>query len=257
MQDTPSDEKSNHPKREWHFPRIVEVFYPRKIRSEQDRRHWIEAMLLDGRLGERTKNLLVRLALHLNLETGRLDPTVDLLALEVSIRSPSENEASARRMARRHLEEAEKIGWAQRTGRHAGYRLARSNSYRLTIPKDIHPDKSGWASGQIEPPVRTIESGRMGKENEERYYKKGTFDKRQGTSNGYTQKDLSLVKDILAERPLQVDRVLERARELGAAIDTHALGQMVVDGGVEFDAGFIRANPAHYVGADQLSMSED
>jgi hypothetical protein len=233
MQDTVIVQKGN-PKREWHFPRIVEVFYPRKIRSEQDRRHWIEAMLLDGRLGGRTKNLLVRLALHLNLETGRLDPTVDLLALEVSIRSPSENEASARRMARRHLEEAEKIGWVQRTGRHAGYRLARSNSYRLTIPRDIHPDKSGWASGQIEPPVRTIESGRMGKENEERYnkgftrgFKKEEFEEGSSRRPLSTKEAAVFVASALERNLNTVDSILEYADRLGYSLSRDQLAELL------------------------------
>jgi hypothetical protein len=152
-------------KKEWHTPRTVEVFYPLKIGSTQDRHNWIAAMMLDGRLSDRDKVLLTRLALHLNLKTGRLDPSVDLLALETSL---GENELSARRMARRSLERGEKLGWIERSGRHAGARLNRTNSYRLTIPKDIREDKSEGSRGQIGGVERTPESGRIGKENRER-----------------------------------------------------------------------------------------
>jgi hypothetical protein len=136
---------------------MVEVFYPKKISSTQDRHNWITAMMLDARLSDRDKVLLTRLALHLNLKTGRCDPTLDLLALEVSLH---ENEESARRMARRALEQAEKVGWLERTGRHAGSRVNRSNSFRLTIPKDIRPDKNEGSCGQISQVVRTKIDGR-------------------------------------------------------------------------------------------------
>jgi hypothetical protein len=144
-------------KREWHRPHLIEVFYPQKIGSTQDRHNWITAMMLDARLGDRDKVVLSRLALHLNLKTQRLDPTLDLLALETSL---GENEQSARRMVRRSLERAESLGWIERTQRNAGWRLNRSNTFRLTIPKDIRPDKFDESSGQIEQVVRTNQAGR-------------------------------------------------------------------------------------------------
>src|SRR5262249_19793205 len=98
---------------EWHRPRIVEVFYPLKISSTQDRHNWIKAMMLDARLGDRDKTVLTRLALHLNLKTGRCDPTVDLVALETSMPG---SEETAGRMVRRSLERADKLGWIERTG---------------------------------------------------------------------------------------------------------------------------------------------
>jgi hypothetical protein len=165
MQDIRIETKS---KKEWHTPRMVEVFYPLKIGSTQDRHNWIKAMILDARLSDRDKTVLTRLALHLNLKTGRCDPTLDLLALETSI---SGSEQSARRMVRRSLERADKLGWIERTGRHSGSRLNRSNSYRLTIPKDVRPDKFDRSSGQIEGADRTPESGRIVKVNREREYK--------------------------------------------------------------------------------------
>jgi hypothetical protein len=235
MQDTTIIPKGNHPKREWHFPRAVEVFYPSKIRSTADRHNWIAAMILDSRLSDRDKVVLTRLALHMNLETGRLDPTMDLLALETSLHS---NQASARRMARRCIEHAEKLGWIERTSRNAGYRFNRSNSYRLRIPKDIHPDKSDWSSGQIELVVRTPQSGRIGKVNTEGYLERGGIRGRGlRASAQYSLKELGLVREILAEGPLTVSGLIQRADNLGSRIDAGAIGQMVVDHEIEFDGG--------------------
>jgi hypothetical protein len=239
MEDTAIVQKDNL-KHEWRFPRAVEVFYPRKIGSIEDRQNWIAAMILDSRLGDRDKVVLTRLALHLNLETGRLDPSMDLLALETSL---SDNPASGRRMARRCIAWAAKLGWIERTGRHAGYRFNRSNSYRLRIPKDIHPDKSDWSSGQIERVDRTPESPRIGKVNKERYYKKGEFEEGLATTTEYSLGELGLVRDILAERPLTVSQLIERAK-----IDSRVIGQMVVDREIEFEGGYVCAPP--------LSMSE-
>src|SRR5262249_18228171 len=120
-----------------------------------------------ARLSDRDKTILTRLALHLNLKTGRCDPTLDLLALETSMPG---NEESARRAVRRSLERADNLGWIERTGRHSGSRLNRSNSYRLTIPKDIRPDKFDGSTGQIEGVARTPVSGRIGKVNREGEY---------------------------------------------------------------------------------------
>ena len=169
MDNTLSPEKDKTKKLEWHTPRMVEVFYPLKIRSTQDRHNWIKAMMLDARLSDRDKMVLTRLALHLNLKTGRCDPTLDLLALEVSI---PRKEQSARRMVRRCMERAEEVGWIERTGRHGGVRWNQSNSYRLTIPKDIRPraDKFDTSIGLPSPPDRTPESGRIVKVNNEGEY---------------------------------------------------------------------------------------
>jgi hypothetical protein len=60
-------------------------------------------MMLDSRLRDRDKVILIRLALHLNLKTGRLDPTIHLLALETSLPG---SEESTRRTVRRSLERA-------------------------------------------------------------------------------------------------------------------------------------------------------
>jgi len=130
-------------KREWHKPRIIEVFYPREIKSIKDLHNWMNAVDLDGRLSDRDKRILNRLARHLHIKTGRLDPYLDVLALELSIESPSGDINSTRRMIRRSLELAEKLGWIERTQRSAGYRRNLSNSYRLTVPKwDSHSDST-------------------------------------------------------------------------------------------------------------------
>jgi hypothetical protein len=255
MQDIISTEKG---KREWHTPRMVEVFYPLKISSTQDRHNWITAMMLDARLNDRDKVLLTRLALHLNLKTGRLDPTIDLLALETSLPGIEE---SARRMARRSLERAEKLGWIERTGRHAGSRINRSNFYRLTIPKDIRPDKSDRPSGQIEQVVRTPVSGRIGKENREGEHSLSSIEhrslalavlavkgKEEGGSSrkeseassssheepwrGYTEEEVERVRDIiLADGVDTIGGVVACARSFGGNYITgNVIGNMCRDG---------------------------
>jgi hypothetical protein len=200
-------------KREWHRPHLIEVFYPQKIGSTQDRHNWITAMMLDARLGDRDKVVLSRLALHLNLKTQRLDPTLDLLALETSL---GENEQSARRMVRRSLERAESLGWIERTQRNAGWRLNRSNTFRLTIPKDIRPDKFDESSGQIEQVVRTNQAGRpdsgdrenreggIGNENREREHSVS-----KDTASLASLADASEMKEV-AEGPLRGRETSER-----------------------------------------------
>jgi hypothetical protein len=119
----------------WHRPRLLEVHYPDKILKTKDRHRWIEAMMLDRRLTERARLVLCRLALHLNLQTGRCDPSVSLLAMEVSFGG---SEDVAQRMARRSLSSAEKLGWIKRLLRRGGgTRLSQTNSYVLTIPAEI------------------------------------------------------------------------------------------------------------------------
>jgi hypothetical protein len=128
----------------WRRPRIVEVIYPLAIRSTQDRHNWLKAMMPDSRMSARDRLILTRLALHLNLKTARLDPSIGLLALECSIPGNCE---TAERVVRRSLEKAEKLGWIVRHARHGGVQrnggnpggaqLNRSNAYRLTIPADV------------------------------------------------------------------------------------------------------------------------
>jgi hypothetical protein len=221
---------------------MFEVFYPLKIGSTQDRHNWIAAMMLDTRLGDRDKTILTRLALHLNLKTGRCDPTVDLLALETSI--PGKEE-TARRMVRRSVAQAERVGWIERTGRHSGSRLNRSNAYRLTIPGDVRPDKFDRSSGQIEEGVRTPESGRIGKENREREYSvssiqplarfKGPSEEGRAASN-YSPADTQLVRETLAWAAetrallLTIGSLTGYFRVMGCGITAPMIGAMCRDG---------------------------
>ena len=115
-------------------------------------------MMLDARLRDRDKVVLTRLAFHLNFKTGDLYPSLHLLALELSF---GVSEDSSKRAVRRSLEQAEKLGWIERHARHAGYRLNRSNQFRLKFPPEItemlatREDKSDMPSGQIQHTERT------------------------------------------------------------------------------------------------------
>jgi hypothetical protein len=258
---TGPETKSKPAKKEWRVPRLVEVFCPLKIGSTQDRHNWIAAMMLDARLNDRDKVILARLALHLNLKTGRLDPTLHLLALETSLPGTEE---STRRMVRRSLESAEKVGWIERTGRHGGSRLNRSNSYRLTIPKDLRGDKSDRSRGQIEQVERTPVSPRIGKKNREIEYSLSSIEHRllmqhdalsqnklknenEGTSeqerdappriphqeswSGYTEGEVEQVRDMILCHGLEtIGAIVACAREHRYFITGNVIGAMCRDG---------------------------
>jgi hypothetical protein len=129
------DRVSERKSKEWHFPRLVELRYPTRIAKTGDKLNWIASMMVDPRLNERNKLVLTRLALHLNLKTGRCDPAVRLLVLELSIGG---KEQSAIRAVRRSLARAEGLGWIKRRLRHGGdSRHNQSNLYTLTVPPDI------------------------------------------------------------------------------------------------------------------------
>ena len=112
-------------------------------------------MMLDAKLTAGDKTILTRLALHLNLKTGRCDPGVGRLAIEVSIRG-----TDPERAVRRSLAKGEKRGWIRRTFRHGGdaKRQSQTNNYTLTIPD--------WTTGllspgeQIERPDKTTTDAR-------------------------------------------------------------------------------------------------
>jgi hypothetical protein len=61
---------------------------------------------------------------------------------------------------------------------------------------------------------------------------------------GYRLEDLELVRDIIAEKPLTVASVIQRARDRGTIIDGSAIVHMIEDRRLEWD------------GISQLSMSE-
>src|SRR5262249_24598073 len=91
---------------QWQQPRLIEVHYPTTIADVRDRDRWMMVMMLDNRLNARDQIILVRLALHLNLKTGRCDPSVGLLASETSI-----DGRDAERQARRSLAKGEETRW--------------------------------------------------------------------------------------------------------------------------------------------------
>lgn len=132
VQDSDSSQESKQ--KEWHFPRLVELGYPIRIAKTQDRHNWIASMMVDGRLNDRDKLILTRLAMHLNLKTGRCDPSVGLLVFELSIGG---SERNAIRSVRRSSNV--QSGWAGSgaTCATAGTRHNQSNLYTLTIPPDI------------------------------------------------------------------------------------------------------------------------
>jgi hypothetical protein len=157
VEDTDSSQESKQ--KEWHFPRLVELRYPIRIAKTQDRHNWIASMMVDGRLNDRDKLILTRLAMHLNLKTVRCDPPVGLLVFELSIGG---SERNAIRSVRRSLERSERLGWIRRHLRHGGdARHNQSNLYTLTIPPDIlamlHPP-----IGQKAPPDRANDPSREG-----------------------------------------------------------------------------------------------
>jgi hypothetical protein len=148
-------------KLEWSRPLIYEVHYPLQIKSTQDRMNWIAAMMVDTRLNDRDKLILTRLAMHLNLKTGRCDPSHGLLAFELSIAGDRKN---GERVIRRSLERAAGLRWVKRQARNGGNTQYRkqSNKYWLDVPEDVFFLKGSRPIGQIEPTDRTNEGGAIG-----------------------------------------------------------------------------------------------
>jgi hypothetical protein len=135
--------------------------------STADRLNWVAAMMLHARLGDRDKRILTRLAMHFNLKTARCDPSMGLLALELSLPG---GEESGRRVLRRSLEKAERLGWVVRHARHGGDARYRnqSNQYELGIPlsavqppQEKRPDKNANTTGQKRQYDRTPEFPRI------------------------------------------------------------------------------------------------
>src|SRR5262249_11084339 len=112
----PENEPLRPAKKKWHTPRLIEVKYPHgEVKSIPDLHNWMTAVDLAPRLSDRAKRILTRLAGPLRLTPGRLAPYLDPLALDLSIESPTGDVDSTRRMIRRSLELAEKLGWIERT----------------------------------------------------------------------------------------------------------------------------------------------
>jgi hypothetical protein len=112
-------------------------------------------MCLDQRLRERTKLVLLRLGLYLNIETGRCDPKIRDLAMMTGLGESD----SAKRAARRAVKEGEKFGWIKRHERHGGNAAlySQSNQYVFTIPKEFPK-----ASGHPSPLATPLASGQIG-----------------------------------------------------------------------------------------------
>jgi hypothetical protein len=119
----------------WRQPRLIPIHYPTKISDIRDRDSWMKAMMLDQRLRERTRLILSRLVLHLNLKTGRCDPSEELLGIEVSLPGTPD---VVKRIVRRSLAEAAKVGWLRRIHRHGGNakNQSQTNQYLLSVPDD-------------------------------------------------------------------------------------------------------------------------
>jgi hypothetical protein len=137
----PDKEPQRPPKKEWYWPRPIhkrEIHYPRDgIKTTRDRMNWIAAMMLDGRLSDRDKAVHTRLAMHLNLKTGRCDPPYGLLAEELNI--CPDNRDSAEKAIYRSVSRGEKVGWLNITRRPGGEMAgqkggSQSNSYVLKVP---------------------------------------------------------------------------------------------------------------------------
>jgi hypothetical protein len=171
--ETTKADASTQVKKPWHRPRLFEVRYPKHFAKLQDRMNWIASMMLDARLSHLDKLVLTRLAMHRNLKTGRCDPSLGLLALELSVGG---SEESGCRMLRRSLEKSEGMGWVKRWARHGGDARQRqqSNQYELAIPWDafppertndrtksaLRPDKNSNTTGHWSPPNREVVIGK-------------------------------------------------------------------------------------------------
>lgn len=237
--------------KEWTFPRLTQLVYPRAIKSTQDWDNWVKGVNLDRRLSDRCRRVLTSLAMYLNLKTGRCDPTVHHLAMMAGLG----DDESAQRMARSALSEGENAGWIRRKLRNGGLRTNRSSYYEFLIPaailtgsKDIdpvrtdsppRPDKSGTPSGQMSPPEQGKEE--QGKKehlsisrepsslcsdgplnlSEER---KGEFERELAALSRqpiFTEEDVGHVRDLILQevgefpRTLSIAKIVGMSREAG------------------------------------------
>jgi DNA-binding transcriptional regulator YhcF (GntR family) len=95
--------------------------------SYADRCRWEQEALANPRLTATQKNVLARLALHLNIKTGRCDPSVETLAKGAGV---------AERTVQTALSRAEALGIIERA---IGGGRARTTSYALVAPsKTVH-----------------------------------------------------------------------------------------------------------------------
>lgn len=100
------------------------------VRDVRARSEWMEGLLADPALADSAKVVALRLALHLNLATGRCDPSVERLA-----------KGSGRQVRAVYstISLLEQAGWIRRTGRKGRH----SNQYALSRPATLH-DSAGF-----------------------------------------------------------------------------------------------------------------
>jgi hypothetical protein len=207
--------------------------------------NWIAAMLLDARLTARDKNILTRLVMHLNLKTGRCDPSIGLLALELSIGG---NDESAIRVVRRSLERSEKLGWVRRIFRSGGdvkYRN-QSNAYHLTIPPDVY---GAGAGGQNRQSGRTKQGGARGLRSppncegrirKEEYSVSSIRPLSKKADNGAVDLDsIQFVVDflVLEDRPKSLAGIIAYSNRMGQTVSTQDILAMEAN-------GYLRKTPA-------------
>jgi hypothetical protein len=92
-----------------------------KSLSHAEHFRWMQAVLADPTLTPTQKVVLIRLALHLNLKSGRCDPSIESLAKGAAVKPRAVQAAVAR---------AQKLG---RLSRHEGGGRGNTNSYTLLL----------------------------------------------------------------------------------------------------------------------------
>jgi Helix-turn-helix domain len=100
-----------------------------QIKTFRDRDDWIKHILAVGELSAAAKVVAVRLAMHLNVETGQCNPSIEKLVSGTGM-----SESTVRRMIRDELEAEGWIGVDRTRGRH-------TNSFDLRSP--TLPDVTG------------------------------------------------------------------------------------------------------------------
>jgi len=237
----------------WHFPRITELYYPNQVRSTEEWDNWLKAMTLDRRLSERAKLVLTRLALYLNLKTGRCDPTVRHLAMMSGL---GEND-SAERMARRALSEGQRLGWIRRIRRDGGnVAYSQSNLYELTISAAVYKalgrtdsrsgrtdsrlDRTGesYLNREVSGTGKNLEHSLSSIEprspapaaNSDQAASKGSGTSEVASEGYYTTAELERVRDALAEGPLTLGGIICFLREHDEIISGAAIAHMARDG---------------------------
>jgi hypothetical protein len=117
--------------------------------THAERFRWEQDMLANPQLTPTQKNILTRLALHLNIKTGRCDPSVETLAAGAGVVERTVQTALAR---------AEKLGIINRV---IGGGRTRTSSYSLVSLKTVHGAAPFLETVHVEAPfeVETVHGG--------------------------------------------------------------------------------------------------